>query len=159
MPVEEEKSGNFLPMFRDNLSVLSSRFKNSFGFLLDCSFLSYYPANSGNFLPTFRDNLSVLSSRFKNPFGFLLDCSFLGYYSANNGNFLPTFRDNPSALSSGFKDTSWRKSEIRHTRCVHTTLHAHARTSSYNERSKRCIYQTVQLIFTHYEVRLCYLTC
>jgi hypothetical protein len=97
-------SGNFLPTFRDNLSVPSSGFKEPFKFLLDGALLGCHAASSGIFLPTFRDNLSVPSSGFKKPFGFLLDGALLGYYAASSGNFLPTFRGNLSASSSGFKN-------------------------------------------------------
>ena len=52
-------SGNFVPAFRDNISVPSS------GVNENCDLLGYYAAYSGNSLPTFRYKFSVSFLRVK----------------------------------------------------------------------------------------------
>jgi len=87
------RSGNSVLTFRDNLSVPSSRAKNSrsrhrgvlcviSGFRRDvhehCALMDHYTASSGDSLPTFRDNLS-----FPSEFTYV-GCCKLSQYSASS---------------------------------------------------------------------------
>jgi len=87
-------SGNFLPTFRDNLTVPSTKVQES-----KRSLDSWTMRITGNSLPTFRDKLSVPSSRVQESKR-SLDSSTIRII----GNSLPTFREKLSVQSSGFKN-------------------------------------------------------